>query len=179
MNVSIDEEELADTYLSSRRLVARAYSAEKDSGHFFSSVFYEDQKMIDAKKLIKSYLSNDLLSKEGPIRGEVHLNVVYYDYDFNETFGIVFNVLTLGAGFIIGVPTYKSQSVIELAMEIFNTEGNLVASFRGVGEKRTYRGLYYRKIDERDAHMMAMKRAFQNLNERVMNDYDRIAELLH
>ncbi len=174
MNIDIDNEELASAYLHREVFTSREYADNELSGELRSSYFFEDKKVLDAKNLFEHYLNKELLAGEGKVKGEIELMVNYYDYDYNmSAFGIL-NFLTFGVGAIFGVPGFTGKTVVEVRMTISDPDLNKFVEYSAIGKNRFFQGLYFKRMDQRESNLKALKDALGNINEQVMTDYDEI-----
>ncbi|MBE0653009.1 MAG: hypothetical protein IH594_04385 [Bacteroidales bacterium] len=174
--ISIDEESLERAYLSREVISAEEYQGEEVSGQFYSSVYQEDIRINDAATLFSRYLERELLSDETSPAGEIILKLTYYDYDYNNTIGSFFNVISFGLGYLAGIPGNVMKTTVELDLVILDSEMKKVAEFSGTGRKKCYEGLYFPKRDIRDLNLLALKEALLSVNTQIMNDYDSIVE---
>lgn len=178
LNIYIDNEALAEAYLHREVYTAREYEGDELSGQLKSSVFLEDKKVLDARNLFEYFLDKELLETEGKVKGEIGLMVKYYDYDYNMSAFGIFNVLTFGVGSILGVPGFTGKTVVEVDMTIYDPDLNRIAEYSAVGKNRFFKGIYYRRMDQRESNLKALKDALENINEQVMEDYVEIVEMI-
>jgi hypothetical protein len=178
MIIEIDDNILAQSYISKEVYTAQEIREDDIRSQYYSSLFIEDVKVIDAKKILSRYLEKDLLSSEKETDAIIRLNVIYYDYNFNETAGAFINVFTFGIGNLLGIPNFRSRTMVELELQILNYDHQIIADYTATAEKGSYRGLYYRKKDERECNLLAIKRALNDLNGQLMQDYDKILPAL-
>jgi hypothetical protein len=178
MHILIDEEEIAKSYLSRKIYITEEQWDDQVQEKYYSSVFYEDEKINDAINLLSRYLEQDLVQQGRVKNGEICLRIIYYDYDYHETAGTFINVFSFGIGYLLGIPGAKSRTTVELETSIYDPKGELIANYHAFGKKSSFRGLYYRKIDERESNLIALKRALNDLNEQLMVDFEEINKTL-
>ncbi|MGC9341581.1 MAG: hypothetical protein ACP5E3_02685 [Bacteroidales bacterium] len=174
MNIEIDDKILARSYITREVFSAQEFQNEETMSQYYSTVFIEDTKVTDAMKILTRYLEKDLLSQKEESEAILRLNLVYYDYNFQETAGAFFNVITLATGNLLGIPNFKSETVVELELQIVNKDNQVISDYTSNVKKKSFRGLYYKKKDERECNQIALKRALVILNEQLMQDYDKI-----
>ena len=174
LNIYIDNEELATAYLHREVFTTREYEDDELSGELKSSVFFEDKKVLDARNIFEHYLDKELLETDGKVEGKIGMMVKYYDYDYNmSAFGIL-NVLTFGVGALLGIPSFTGKTVLEVDMTIYDSNLNRIAEYTAVGKNRFFQGFYFKRMDQRESNLKALKDALESINEQVMGDYDEI-----
>lgn len=174
MIFEVDDDILSQSYISKEVLTAEEILNDDIRSQYFSTLFIQDPKAADARKILIRYLEKDLLSAKEETNAILRLNVTYYDYDFNETAGAFINVLTFGIGNLLGIPNFKSKTIVELELKIVDPQDQLIADYTATAEKTAFRGLYYRKKDERECNLIAIKKAVQDINDQLMQDYNEI-----
>ena len=177
-SVTIDDESLAQAYLSRKVFTAEQHFDDQSYNSYYSSAFREDEKVNDARNMLTRYFNHNLFDIGNPGKGFAELDVSYYDYQFDAAVGFVLNVITFGVGNLLGIPNFKSRAVVEVELVFYDEESRPVAAYTGTGTKKCYQGLYYPDREERQVHILCMKEALKGMNEQIMKDYDRLAGLL-
>ncbi len=174
----ISEENLAEAFSDRHEFITEEYSEDNLESGSYSTFIFRDRKINDARNLFIRYLENDLLLNQGKSHGSIEIELVYYNHKFNFTPGSVLNVLTLGVGYVLGIPSARKQTEVEIEISIRDRNQEIVGTWFGKGKNNVYEGLYYRKLNERESSLLAMKEALESVNAQIMSERERIEQAL-
>lgn len=170
LEIILSEEKLAEAFSDRHEFISEEYFENNLESGSYSTLIFRDRKINDARNLFLRYLENDLMATGDEPPGSIEIELLYYHYKVNFTPGSVLNVLTLGAGYLLGIPSMRKQTEVEIEIRILNNNQELIGTWHGKGKKNVYEGLYYRKLDERESSLMAMKEALASVNEQIMSE---------
>jgi len=139
--------------------------------------FRLDEKTYDTKMLLNNYL-NDIIDTQGLRKyGKIELNVIYFEQRKQGTPFLLFNFITIGMGSLMGVPSYRITTKVELSMCIYDNNERLLCCHSGIGIDKYFINIYKQK-NERESNRNAVKKALTKINTKLSEEIELLNKKL-
>lgn len=130
----------------------------------------------DIRALFENDIKENITNPYGQQFGWIVLNPKTLERKHMAHHLSVINFMTLGVANLFGVNIRKYKTFIELEVEIFNANDNLIGRYVGTGELITKVNKY--KKNQADHYRMAVikvsKQALAEIKEQINTDFDRL-----
>ena len=138
-----------------------------------------DVKFHDTKILGERMIRDNVCIDKGPTYGSVTCKVIARDTRGKGVFFTVLSFATMSASNLIGLPYIKRETIVELEMEIFDSQGKSLGLYNGQGKSKMWVGFYYGTSDsDRVTNIEAVKQAFDRIQTRIYQDYSYLKQEL-
>lgn len=162
-------DEIAATYQTTGNVFTTEITGSGQGSWEQTSYSYlSDIKVVDAVRCLEFYLSDELLADTGTAGNIVELGIIYFDERDRMNVGSVVAFLTIGISALIGVPVSTKVVDLELRATFTSGQGHVIAGHRGLGRGRKALSIY--NSSSRKAHQKALKKALEDLNEKIFSD---------
>ncbi|MDF1575390.1 MAG: hypothetical protein P1P86_09390 [Bacteroidales bacterium] len=173
MEVRINTEEIASTY----QTLGNLYTTEitglgNETLEQTSTSMISDVKAVDAIRFLEFYLKDQLLAPGEPESGSLEMSIIYYNSRSRVNPGTIFDILTLGIGAFLGIPFSTGVTDLEVEAVFYDQSNQILATHRGVGRAKVAETLYNQNYSRRTQHQKALKKALNDLNQKIMADPD-------
>jgi hypothetical protein len=170
MEQVINVDEIAATY----QTVGNIYMSQitgigEETMEQTSTTHISDVKAVDAVRILEYYIEDQLLDHNTPTDGLVEMSVVYFDEDTRWNIGSGLGILTFGVALLMGVPYSTAVVDVEVEASFYDSADILLETHRGVGRGKRLLTMYSHS-GNRKAHQKALKKAIQDLNEKILQD---------
>ena len=130
----------------------------------------------DIRALFENDIKENITNPYGQQYGWIVLNPKTLERKYMAHHLSVINFMTLGVANLFGVNIQKYKTFIELEVEIFNANDDLIGRYIGTGELITKVNKY--KKNQADHYRMAVikvsKQALAEIKKQINNDFDRL-----
>ncbi len=177
LNYEVSEEAIAAVYYPKWTIVSKQNSDDNllKTGQVAS--FRLDEKTYDTKMLLNNYL-NDIIDTQGLRKyGKIELNVIYFEQRKQGTPFLLFNFITIGMGSLMGVPSYRITTKVELSMCIYDNNERLLCCHSGIGIDKYFINIYKQK-NERESNRNAVKKALTKINTKLSEEIELLNKKL-
>ena len=178
MSVYINTDEIAGTYQTWGNLYTTEITGLGDETmEQTSTTMISDVKAMDAIRFLEFYLQEQLIAPGDETSGVVEMSIIYYNSRSRANLGTALTVLTLGLGALFGIPFSTGITDVEVQATFFDDSNQLVTSHRGMGRAKVLETLYNINSSKRNQHQKAIKKALNDVNEKIMADPKLVQEL--
>jgi len=173
LQCEISEDAIAAAYMPRERILSQSGSPDESELEYASDLLTTDARTRDAAILAERFISRDLVSAGSENYGTLEFRLLYYEHKKTSSILAAFNTLTFGIGYLLGVPSVRNLTRVEVELSLYDAEGIWLASYPGIGEDKYFQGLYTRK-DERASNRDAIRDALLKINTGIMAEIGSI-----
>lgn len=152
---------------------------------------YEDKRIQDAITLFESHLYDQVSDRVGKPIGRVLYRLPIAESRKRGWGWTLASIVTLTIPNWFGMPFANGRSEIQIAMDIIDCNDQLIASFKGVGFKKTPQALYHGYEGDifgqriggnedmvRKSNIEAIKQGLERINDQLSKDAERLRKQL-
>jgi len=149
--------------------------------HVVRDITIEHTIALDTRKIFEREVIHNITLRTGKTKGYAVCSKGSRSKGIKSYFNPIASVLTLGVANLFGMTAAVHTDELEIIVDIFNIENEIVASYAGLG-KGEAKVKMYTGYNVRDAKRMAHARAFVNALEvvkfQIQEDHQKVSDLL-
>lgn len=149
---------------------AMVLSGTLDPEHLLRNASIEQKISYDTKAIYTHEIMKNLSKKVGQTQGTAVCRRGFRSRGITTALNPVLSIITLGIVNLFGYPAAVHKDELELIVDIYDLNNNVVASFSGMGYGEAKEALYkgYNKSNaRRKAHALAFKEALENIKIQI------------
>lgn len=147
-----------------------------------TSTHYKDKRVMDAINIFDNEVKESITDPFGENKGFIALKVSGSEIKYGGAGWIILHTMNFFVFTpILGVPFGSKKTKLEVVVEIFDKEKNLISRYKAVGSGKATMALYYgfppNEVD-RMSNIRALKDAFQKVKDEISSDSEKIIKKL-
>ncbi|MFN3529302.1 MAG: hypothetical protein ACK417_05215 [Bacteroidia bacterium] len=151
------------------------------------SIQQSDKRYQDVMTLFEREMYSQLIEMHGEAQGSMVLKLPIVESRFHRLGLLVPHLLTSGLISLTGMPFYHYETAMEVELEVYNHQNQLIRKYRGYGEHSIPIALYGymathsgdgQQSGVRKTNMQAFRQAIHSIKEQMLRDQDYLRKAL-
>jgi hypothetical protein len=184
LETEIDVRVIED-HLSYNLTKTTSFGTEEDSEAVMLQTLSQNQPLSTTSNdfilLFERDVRNIITNPFGETKGKIVCNVAALNTDAGSYFFGLASAVTLGVLNLFGFPATNCSSSIDIEVELYNQQNELLAYYQAIGKARILSGLYYGYLtpsDLRAANIKAFKKAMNKIKKQIEADSNELLNAL-
>ena len=178
----VDIESLESAYSSGSSVVeVSTYNSRPSNSTYLgignsTSTIYKDKRVHDAITIFERDVTENITNPFGEKKGSITCRIVAGDQSMkdNWVWGTAFTLFTLN---LLGIPYYSSVTDIDVEVEIYSKNNDLIGKYTATGHSKVWVALYWgynESSASRKSAYTALKMALNEMKLKIQDDNDRL-----
>ena len=178
----VDIESLESAYSGGSSVVeVSTYNSRPSNSSYLgignsTSTIYKDKRVQDAITIFERDVTDNITNPFGEKKGTITCRIVAGEESMKDPWmwGTAFSAFTLN---LVGIPLYSSVTNIEVEVDIYSKNNNLIGKYSATGYSKVWVALYWGYDTfsaSRKSAFTAFKMALNEIKLKIQDDNDRL-----
>ncbi len=134
-------------------------------------------KIQDAITIFEREVNQNIINPYGKKKGSILCKIAFHNTEGGGKFFGLVSIFSLGAPFLIGAPLENRETSIDLEVEIYDLDGNLIGRYNSQCQETAWVALYYgyqKSKCARKSNIDAFKCAMYKIKKQIGKDAARL-----